>query len=118
MTSQYPHPIPLVRPWNDGNGWKVDTTPGEGLVWLVEVAHPDPREGTYDVYVIADTVEVNEGRLEMALRARPQEFTGHIPATLYTRTFAPGVWREYHLIPDAKAVAQHSAEMFKDGDDG
>ena len=117
MTSQYPYPVPLVRPWNDGKGWKTSTTSGEGLVWLVEVAYPDPRDGTHDQYVIADTVEINDGRLEFSLKARPQEFGSGVAHSLFVRTFAPGVWREYHLVADAKAIAQHTAEMFKDDDD-
>ena len=115
--SQYAHPIPSVRPWNDGAGWRVDSVPGEGLLWLVEMFRPDPREGTEDVYVVADTVEVNNHRLEFSLRARPDELGNHIPPTISVRVFAPGTWREYHLITDAKVIAEHTAEMFKEDED-
>ena len=116
MISQYPHPIPLVRPHNS-SGWRTEGTVGEGLVWLVEVVEPDPREGTKDVYVVADNVEVNDGRLELSLKSRPQEFGAGNAPVLFVRVFAPGVWREYHLVAEAPAIAQHTAEMFKEDDD-
>lgn len=116
MTSQYAHPVPAVHPWNDGAGWKTDGPAGEGLLWLVEVVEPDPREGTTDVYVVADTVEVNNGRLELSLRARPEELEGHLPPRIGFRCFAPGVWREYHLVSNAQAIAEHTAEMFSEGE--
>ena len=117
MTSQYEHPIPALRAWNDGAGWKTEGPPGEGLTWLVEVVEPDPREGTYDVYVVADIVEVNEGRLELSLRARTGELEANIPPRIAFKCFAPGVWREYHLVSSPHAIAEHAAEMFKEEGD-
>lgn len=115
MRSEYPHPIAQVRQWNDGAGWRTDAIAGEGLVWLVEKTEPDPRDGTRDVYIIADTVELNEGRLELSLRGHP---VGQgLPPVVFTRTFAPGVWREYHLVTDAKVIAEHTAELFKEDDE-
>lgn len=114
MVSQYAHPIAAVRPWNEGAGWKVDGPVGEGLLWLVEIAHPDPREGTCDAYFVADTVEVNDGRLELSLHARPGELEGNITPRISVRVLAPGVWRDYHLVTDAVVIAQHTAELFKE----
>lgn len=135
--SEYAHAYPAVKGHYDGNGWRTDVPAGnsEGLLWVVrtqetidqrnneerQIAHeimegirePDdpvitPTHG--DEYVLADRVELREGHLIFEL-GTPQH-------NVAVKVYAPGYWREFHLLGDAKEMASRTATMLKEDEDG
>lgn len=135
MTSQYAHPVPAVRDFFDGAGWKTACeNPSEGLLWVVRTQETidrrnnEERQIAYelmegvrrpdlmvpptlaDEYVLADRVELHEGHLKFSL-GTPQH-------NVAVKVYAPGYWREFHLLGDAKEMASRTATMLKEDEDG
>lgn len=136
MVSQYAHPHPAVKRFFEGNGWKTDAPSGkgEGLLWVVrtqeaidgyrneelrvlreyEAGALDSSKASLpsdyaDEYVLADRVELRDGTLIFEL-GTPQH-------NVAVKVYAPGYWREFHLLGDAEEMARHTATMLRDDDE-
>lgn len=134
--SEYAHAYPAVKGHYDGNGWRTDVPAGnsEGLLWVVRTQETIDRRNhdeavlldsltrgaasseavnppvLADEYVLADRVELREGHLIFELGT-----PGHNVAV---KVYAPGYWREFHLLGDAREMASRTATMLKEDEDG
>lgn len=132
--SEYANAYPAVRDFFDGAGWKSDSSnPGEGLLWVVRTQESIDRrnneerqiayelmEGTRnpstvipptlaDEYVVADRLELREGHLVFSL--------GSSQHNVAVKVYAPGYWREFHLLSEPKEIARRTATMLREDDD-